>query len=148
MVNNGPGLPHQHRPQRDEVIDVATRKAINHFTLNTPTRQYRIFARTPDPDGLLFYAVTKEITQFPEHFEVAKPKYTVIDLAQQKISTGVHGTRRCEFRAFDLSNDHITQKAELPCRTRFSLGMSGDGKKLYIYGPGFDIEVCVAATLK
>ena len=26
-----------------EVIDVATRKVINHFELNTPTKQYRIF---------------------------------------------------------------------------------------------------------
>src|SRR5579862_2363878 len=51
-----------------EVIDVATHKVINHFQLNTPTKQYRIFAGTPDPQGKLFYAVTKEITQFPEHF--------------------------------------------------------------------------------
>ena len=27
-----------------EVIDVATRKVINHFVLNTPTKQYRLFA--------------------------------------------------------------------------------------------------------
>ncbi len=274
-----------------EVIDVATRKVINHFELNTPTKQYRIFSGTADPEGKLFYAVTKEITKFPEHYEVAKPKYTVIDLQQQKIvktidiphdeesqnqgdfgvgwlavspdgklvyqfgskitilqasdfkvldhidlatpdapgmenvrvggsdfgndldlinepgehtalfvsadpivhnrvfgltrldlstrridfkpigpapagmagievtpdkkwaytvvSTGIHGTKRCEFWAFDLSNgDEITQKAEVPCRTRFTLGISGDGKKLYIYGAGFDIEVYDAATLK
>src|SRR5580693_9737599 len=68
-----------------EVIDVATRKVINHFVLNTPTKQYRFFAGTPDPEGKLFYAVTKEITTFLEHYEVAKPKYTVVDLEQQKI---------------------------------------------------------------
>lgn len=269
-----------------EVIDVATRKVINHFELNTPDKQYRMFNGTADPEGKFFYAVTKEITKFPEHFEVAKPKYTVVDLAQQKIvrtidipkeeeaqnegdygvgwleispdgkylyqfgekitvlqlpdfkvldhidlarpdapgmenvhfgsdldlintpgehtgmfvssdpvvhslvfglarmdlttrhiefnpigpapagmagievtpdkkwaytvvQTGIHGTKRCEFWSFDLAHgDTITQRAELPCRTRFTLGISTDGKKLYIYGAGFDIEVYDAATLK
>jgi hypothetical protein len=269
-----------------EVIDVATRKVINHFELNTPTKQYRLFNGTADPEGKFFYAVTKEITKFPEHFEVSKPKYTVVDLEQQKIvktidipkeeeaqnmgdygvgwleispdgkylyqfgekitvleapdfkvidhidlarpdapgmenvhfgsdldlintpgehtgmfvwsdpivhnhvfglarmdlttrridfnpigpapagmagievtpdkksaytvvQTGIHGTKRCEFWAFDLARgDKITQRAEVPCRTRFTLGISTDGKKLYIYGAGFDIEVYDAATLK
>ncbi len=268
-----------------EVIDVATRKVINHFVLNTATKQYRFLAGTPDPEGKFFYTVTKEITQFPEHFEVGKWKYTVVDLQQQKIvktvdipkeeepqnqgdwgtgdievspdgkllyqfgdritilqasdfkvldhidlarpetpgmenihygsdldlinepgehtamfvwsdpvvhnrvfglarfdlstrrldfnpigpapagmagiqvtpdkkwaytvvANGMHGNKRCEFWAFDLSNDRITQKAEVPCRTRFTLGISADGKKLYIYGAGFDIEVYDAATLK
>jgi hypothetical protein len=268
-----------------EVIDVATHKVINHFVLNTPTKQYRFFQGTPDPSGKLFYAVTKEITKFPEHFDVAKPKYTVIDLEQQKIvktvditkeeepqnqgdygvgmieispdgkllyqfgekitilqasdfkvldhidlarpdapgmenvhfgtdldlinspgqhtaifvssdpivhnmvfglarfdlttkqidfnpigpmptgmagiqvtpdkkqaftvvANGKNGNKRCEFWAFDLTSDRITQKAEVPCRTRFTLGISTNGKKLYIYGAGFDIEVYDAATLK
>jgi hypothetical protein len=269
-----------------EVIDVATRKVTNHFELNTPTKQYRLFNGTADPEGKFFYAVTREITKFPEHFDVAKPKYTVVDLEQQKIvktidipkeeeaqntgdygvgwleispdgkylyqfgekitilqtpdfkvvdhielarpdapgmenvhfgsdldlinspgehtgmfvwsdpvvhnrvfglarmdlttrridfnpigpaptglagievtpdkkwaytvvTTGIHGTKRCEFWAFDLGNgDRITQRAEVPCRTRFTLGISTDGKKLYIYGAGFDIEVYDAATLK
>jgi DNA-binding beta-propeller fold protein YncE len=268
-----------------EVIDVATRKVINHFVLNTPTKQYRFFAGTPDPEGKLFYTVTKEISAFPEHYEVSKPKYTIIDLVQQKIiktveipkeeepqnqgdfgtgaievspdgkllyqfgekitilqasdfkvldhidlsrpdapgmenvhyggdldlinepgehtaifvssdpivhnrifglarfdlstkridfhpigpapaglaglqvtpdkkwaytivANGMHGNKRCEFWAFDLATDRIAQKAEVPCRTRFTLGISADGKKLYIYGAGFEIEVYDAATLK
>jgi len=269
-----------------EVIDVATRKVINHFELNTPNKQYRLFNGTADPQGKYFYAITKEITKFPEHFEVSKPKYTVVDLEQQKIvktidipkeeepqnegdygvgwlevspdgkyiyqfgekitvlqapdfkvldhidlarpdapgmenvhfgsdldlinepgqhtgmfvwsdpivhnhvfglarmdlatrqidfnpigpapnnmagievtpdkkwaytvvSTGINGTKRCEFWSFDLAHgDRIAQRAELPCRTRFTLGISTDGKKLYIYGAGFDIEVYDAATLK
>ena len=64
------------------------------------------------------------------------------------ITTGTHGNKRCEFWHFDMANDQITQTAEVPCRTRFSFGMSGDGKKLYIYGAGFEIEVYDAATLK
>jgi hypothetical protein len=269
-----------------EVIDVATRKVTNHFVLNTPTKQYRFFNGAADPSGKLFYAVTKEITKFPEHYEVSKPKYTLIDLQQQKIvkmveipkeeegtnqgdfgsgamevspdgkyvyqigekitilqasdfkvldhidlqnpytpgmdnihfggdldlineagvhtamfmssdpvvhnrvfglgrfdlnardidfkpigpapaggiagfqvtpdkkkayaviQTGIHGTKRCEFWSFDLTANRISQRAEVPCRTRFTLGISADGAKLYMYGAGFDIEVYDAATLK
>lgn len=263
-----------------EVIDVATRKVINHFVLNTAAKQYRFRGGAVDPEGRFFYTVAQEIDQFPEHFEVGKRKYAVIDLAQQKIvktvdmsredelanrlsfevspdgkylyqfgpkisilqtsdfhaveqldltqpdfagmenvhlggdmdlisgpglhtsifmssdpivhnrvfglarldlatrqvsykpigpapagmaglqvtpdkkwaytvvANGMHGNRRCEFWAFDLATDRVTQKAEVPCRTRFSFGMSSDGKKLYIYGAGFDIEVYDAATLQ
>jgi hypothetical protein len=268
-----------------EVVDLDTRKVITHFVLNTPTKQYRIFSGTPDPSGKFYYAVTKEITSFPDHYEVAKPKYTLIDLEQQKIvktveitkeeeainqgdwgvgsievspdgkllyqfgdkitilqasdfkvldhidlerpeipgmenvryggdldlinepgehtsmfissdpvvhnrvfglarfdlssrkidftsigpapngmagfqvtpdkklaysviENGIHGRKTCEFWAFDLSSNRLTNKAPLPCRTRFTLGISSDGKKLYIYGAGFDIEVYDAATLK
>lgn len=265
-----------------EVIDVATRKVINHFVLNTATKQYRFQYRggAADADGEFFYTVIKEIDKFPEHFEVGRPKYTVIDLAQQKIvrtadmsredeltnrmyfevspdakylyqfgpkitilrtsdfqpveqldltqpdfpgmenvhlggdmdrisqpgvhtsifnstdpvvhnrvfglarldlatrqvsykpigpappgmaglqvtpdkkwaytvvANGLHGNKRCEFWAFDLTSDRLTQRAEVPCRTRFSFGMSSDGKKLYIYGAGFDIEVYDTVTLQ
>jgi len=63
-----------------EVIDVATRKVIDHFVLNTATKQFRFRGGAVDADGKLFYTVTKEIDKFPEHFEVGKAKYTVIDL--------------------------------------------------------------------
>jgi len=263
-----------------EVIDVASSKVINHFELDTPTKQYRFRGGAVDPDGKLFYTVTREIDKLPEHFEVGKGKYTVIDLAQQKIvktvdmpleddrtnrlsfevspdgkylyqfgpkikilqtsdfkmvdtmdlaqpdfgamdnvhlgsdldlisqpgmhtsvfnssdpivhnrvfglarmdlgtrqvsyspigpapagmtglqvtpdkksaytvvANGANGNKRCEFWKFDLGTDRLTQKEEVSCRTRFSFGMSTDGKKLYIYGAGFEIEVYDAATLK
>jgi len=277
-----------------EVIDVATRKVTNHFVLNTPTKQYRMWNGTPDPQGKLFYTITKEIDKFLEHYEVGKPKYTVIDLDQQKIvktvelpkedqsandidygraplelspdgkylyqfgnkitilqaddfkvinridlskpnfpgvemenlrfggdldlinepgehiavfmssdpivhnhvfglarfdlstrkfdfdpigpvpegisgievtpdrkaaytvvASGLHGNnsggsgdKRCEFWAFDLTKNQRTMTAEFPCRPRFSFGISSDGKHLYLYGAGFEIEVWNAATLK
>jgi DNA-binding beta-propeller fold protein YncE len=263
-----------------EVIDVASRKVINHFVLNTATTQYRFRGGAVDPQGKLFYTVTREIDKLPEHFDIKRAKYTVIDLEQQKIvktadmavedertnrlsfevspdgkylyqfgskikilqtadfksvdeldlaqpdfgamdnvrlgsdldlisQPGVHtsifnssdpivhnrvfglarldlatrhvdynpigpapsgmaglqvtpdkkfaytvvangagGNKRCEFWRFDLTSDRLTDKAEVPCRTRFSFGMSSDGKKLYIYGAGFDIEVYDTATLK
>jgi DNA-binding beta-propeller fold protein YncE len=263
-----------------EVIDVATRKVTNHFVLNTATKQFRFRGGAVDPDGKLFYTVTREIDKLPEHFEVKRAKYTVIDLEQQKIvktadmsiedersnrlsyevspdgkylyqfgpqikilqtsdfkvldeldlaqpefgamenvhlgsdldlisqpgihtsvfnsadpivhnrvfglarldlatrhvdydpigpapagmaglqvtpdkksaytvvANGANGNKRCEFWRFDLTSDRLAQKAEVPCRTRFSFGMSSNGQKLYIYGAGFEIEVYDAATLQ
>src|SRR5215471_8611236 len=57
-----------------EVIDVATRKVINHFVLDTSDKQHRFRGGAPDPDGKLFYTVSKEIDRFPEHFDVGKAK--------------------------------------------------------------------------
>ncbi len=268
-----------------EVIDVATRKVTNHFVLNTPTKRYRFNGGVPDPQGKLFYTVTTEMNKLNDRYEIGKFKYTVIDLAQQKIvktadiakedenanagyygragfeispdgkylyqfrdkvvilnaddfkvvdrldlakpdfadmenvgfgglldsigepgqhislfnaadpvvhnrmfgiarfdlstrhvdftpigpspagmaglqvapdkknaytviTTGNLGTKRCEFWAFDLGKNSVTNTLEVPCRSRFSFGMAGDGKKLYLYGAGFEIEVYDAATLK
>jgi DNA-binding beta-propeller fold protein YncE len=268
-----------------EVIDIATRKVTNHFVLDSETKRYRLGGGAPDPDDKLLYTISTEINKLADRYEIGKPKYTVIDLAQQKIlrtvdippedenanafggrgggfevspdgkflyqfrdkvvilnssdfkevdridlskpelpgqevmgfggqldsiaepgrrvtlfttsdpvvhnrvfgigrfdlstrkfeftaigpapaamagfhvapdkksaytivANGAHGNRRCEFWAFELASNRISQTAEVPCRTRFSFGMSTDGKKLYLYGAGFEIEVYDAATLK
>jgi DNA-binding beta-propeller fold protein YncE len=268
-----------------EVIDVATRKVTSKFFLNTPTKRYRFNGGVPDPAGRLFYTVSTEMNKLSDRYDVGKPKYTVIDLAEQKIvktveipredenanvggfgrggfeispdgkylyqfrdkvvilstddfkvvdridlakpdlpgmenvgfgglldsisepgqhisvfnsadpivhnrvfgiarfdltnrqvnftpigpapqgmtglqvapdkknaftviTTGALGNKRCEFWAFDLATNRITQTSEVACRSRFSFGMAGDGKKLYFYGAGFQIEVYDAATLK
>jgi hypothetical protein len=268
-----------------EIIDIATRKVIDKFVLNTETKRYRFGGGVPDPEGKLIYTTTTEIEKKADRYEIGKPKYTVIDVAQHKIdrtadipagdenanrggfggplevspdgkylyqfrdkviilntsdfkeveridlskpelpsqevvgfggvidslntvagqritlvnstdpivhnrifgigrfnmttraftftpigpspnsaggfhitpdaktgytivSTGAHGNRRCEFWAMDLATSRIIRTNEVPCRTRFSFGMSTDGKKLYLYGAGFEIEVYDAATLK
>ena len=272
-----------------EVIDVATRKVINHFTLNTETKRYRLGGGAPDPEDKLLYTTTTEITKLADRYEIGKPKYTVIDVVGQKIartvdipgndenanapgggggrggggfevspdgkylyqfrdsvvilnssdfkeveriqlskpelpgmetvgfgglldsisepgqrvtvfnttdpvvhnrvfgigrfdlstrrfdftpigpapsamsgfhvapdkksgftmiSNGTHGNKRCEFWAFDLTTNRLARTLEVPCRSRFSFGMSTNGKKLYIYGAGFEIEVYDAITLK
>src|SRR5580698_11289921 len=104
-----------------EVIDVATRKVINHFELNTPTKQFRFRGCAVDPDGKLFYTVTREIDKLPEHFDVQRAKYTVIDLVQQKI-----------VKTADMSvEDERTN--------RLSYEVSPDGKYLYQFGPKIKI---------
>jgi DNA-binding beta-propeller fold protein YncE len=104
-----------------EVIDVATRKVVNHFVLNTPTKQYRFWSGTPDPPGKLFYTVSKEIEKFPDHYEVGKAKYTVIDLEQQKIVKTVEIPKE-EQGVNDIDYG------------RAPIEVSPDGKLLYQFG--------------
>ena len=266
-----------------EVIDVATRKVINHFVLNTPTKHYRFNGGTPDPTGKLFYTTTTEITKLADHYDIGKPKYTILDLEGQKIlktfdmakedeaaggggrggmeisrdgkylyqfrdkvvilstddfkvvdridlakpdlpglenvgfggnldsisepgqhvslfnaadpfvhnrvfgvarfdldtravdfqpigpapgamtglmvapdkknawavvSNGTLGNKRCEFWHFDMATNKVVDRSEFACKSRFSFGMSANGKKLYIYGASFEIEVYDSATMK
>ena len=63
-------------------------------------------------------------------------------------TNGLTGNKRCEFWKFDLASLKLTDKQEFHCRSRYTLGMSQDGAKLYIYGASYDIEVYDAATLK
>jgi DNA-binding beta-propeller fold protein YncE len=269
-----------------EVIDPATRKVINHFILNTPTKQYRFSGGVADPTDKFFYTISTEIEKDVDHYSVGKPKYTVIDLTTQKIAktfdmlpqdekvnggpgfgrgnleispdgkyiyqfrdsiivmktddfsvverielakpdlpglegmrfgpdldsiseNGQHisvfnaedpyvhnkvfgigrfdlsnrnirfdpigpapqamsglqisgdkksgyvavtnltqGNKRCEFWSFDLATLKLRQTQEFACRARFTFGISGDGKKLYIYGAGYEIDQYDAASLK
>ncbi len=277
-----------------EVIDVATHKVTSHFVLNDATHQYRMQGAAPDPEGKLLYTTTTQITKQIDRYELGKPKYTIIDVAAQKISktvdqpsndtpgggefgagggggggrgggpfevspdgkylyqfgssvtvmnasdfsvveriqlaqpeapamenlglggqldtisqpgqrvsifnysdpiihnrvfglgrfdlntrkfdftpigpapltmaglritpdkkfgytvstSGTGGNKRCEFWAMDLSTSKITGTAEFPCRARYSFGISADGRKLYIYGAGFEIEVYDAVTFR
>ena len=84
----------------------------------------------------------------------APPAMSGLQVAKDKkdaftvISNGTLGNKRCEFWHFNLTNSRISSTAEFPCKSRFSFGMSGDTKKLYIYGASFEIEVYDAATLK
>jgi len=61
---------------------------------------------------------------------------------------GFGGNRRCEFWGIDLVTTRLARTAEVPCRTRYSFGLSSDGKKLYIYAAGYQIEVYDAVTFK
>jgi hypothetical protein len=267
-----------------EVIDVATRKVINQFVLNTPTTRYRFNGGVPDPTGKYFYTVVVQIDKGIDRYTISKPKYAMIDLEQKKIvktadveaedesanagggrslmmlsedgkflyqfrdkvvvldtadfkvvqridlakpegvglenvgfggtldsigqpgryvslfnaadpyihnkvfgvarfdlatrqfdftpigpaptsmaglqvtpdgkdaytvvTNGTLGNKRCEFWHFDMATSAVREKREFECKSRFQFGMSGDGKKLYIYGASFEIESYDAKTLK
>ena len=115
-----------------EVIDVATRRVISHFVLDTATTKYRMYGATPDPTGKFLYAVTTEIVKQPDHFDVGMPKYTVIDIAAQKI------VKTAEIEAEDLPGN-------TGFLGRFS-DISTDGKYLYQFRE--KVAIIDAATLK
>ena len=50
--------------------------------------------------------------------------------------------------SYGHSAGRVQDKAEFPCRTRFSFGISANGQKLYIWGASFDMEVYDSRTLK
>jgi hypothetical protein len=105
-----------------EVIDIATRKVTNHFVLNSPTKRIRFNASgVPDPTGKFFYTITTEMTKLADHYEIGKPKYTVIDLAAQKIA-----------KTFDVAKED--ELAISAGRGRALLELSPDGKYLYHFG--------------
>ena len=270
-----------------EVIDIATRKVTNHFVLNDETHRYRVTGAAPDPEGKVLYATTTEILKKADRYEIGKPKYSVIDLAQHKIvksvdepsaqgeipnagggngggafevspdgqylyqfrnqvvvlkasdfsvvekidlarpedpseddlslgglqealsepgqrvtlfnfsdpivhnkafglahfdlntrkfdftpigpapvsmsnlritpdkkmgytviTNGTLGNKRCEVWGIDMGTSRLVKTSDIPCRSRFSFGMSPDGKKLYMYGAGFEIDVYDAATFQ
>jgi len=102
---------------------------IARFDLNS--REFQFTEVGPAPAGMMGMQVAPD----------RKTGYSVV-------SNGEHGNRRCEFWAFDLTKNQRTMAAEFPCRPRFSFGISSDGKHLYLYGAGFEIEYWNAATLK
>jgi len=79
----------------------------------------------------LFYTVSKEIEKFSDHYEVGKPKYTVIDLEQQKD----HQDR--ELGKEEQSDNDIDFG-------RAAIEVSPDGKLLYQFGE--HITICKPTT--
>jgi hypothetical protein len=62
--------------------------------------------------------------------------------------SGVGGNRETEVWVWDLVSHKVIKKAPFEARSTFKFGMSGDGKKLYLYGAGSTLEVFDAETLK
>jgi DNA-binding beta-propeller fold protein YncE len=62
--------------------------------------------------------------------------------------SGQGGNRRTEFWVFDVVARKVIKKLEFESRSRFNFAVSGDGKKLYIYGAGATIEIYDAETLR
>src|SRR4051812_42172403 len=102
-----------------EVVDVATRKVINHFELNDNKTYYRFATGTPDPTGKFFYAVMTKMDKQIDRWEVGKPKFVVIDLDQKKI-----------VNSYDIEKEDET--AFRGGRSR--LEISTDGKYIYQFG--------------
>jgi len=63
-------------------------------------------------------------------------------------SQGGQGNRRTEFWRLDLSTGSIVKTQEFPGRSRFNFALSTDGKELYIYGAGYELDIYDAQTMQ
>lgn len=61
---------------------------------------------------------------------------------------GLGGNRRTEFWVWDLASHKVIKKAPFEARPTLKFGISGDGKKIYLYGAGSSFEVFDGDTLK
>lgn len=100
-----------------EVIDLATRKVINYFTLSEGERIIRMRGFAPDPTDRLLYGTINTAIKKIDRFEIEKPKFAVIDLAQRKIT-----------KTFDFPKEHDT-----PFGFMAGYRVSPDGKLLYVF---------------
>ncbi|MES1974933.1 MAG: hypothetical protein V4472_20955 [Pseudomonadota bacterium] len=112
------------------VLDSATRKILNQFSLNTPTTRYRFNGGVPDPTGRYFYTQLIRFDKEADRYKVSKPMYAVIDLQLKKV------TRTAEV---DAEDDTLGGY-------RSTFMMSPDGKTLYLFRD--KVLVLDAATLK
>jgi hypothetical protein len=62
--------------------------------------------------------------------------------------SGVGGNRETEFWSWDLASHKVTKKMPFEARPTLKFALSGDGKKIYLYGAGSSFEVFDGDTLK
>ena len=61
---------------------------------------------------------------------------------------GVGGNRKTEFWVWDLATHKVIKTAPFEARPTLRFGLSGDGKKIYLYGAGSSFEVFDGDTLQ
>jgi hypothetical protein len=97
-----------------EVLDIATKKSIDHFTLSEGRKKVRIRSMIPDPLERFVILVTKSADKKIDHFEIGPPTLVVYDLKQHKVS-----------RTIPWPNNEE--------REFINVMMSPDGKLLYFF---------------
>jgi WD40 repeat protein len=99
------------------VIDLASRKVLSKFALNSGNRNARLLSFAADPSGKYLYSVGPTIVKQIDHYEVEPNKLVIIDLENRKIS-----------QMADFPKDE-TLMTLWPVQMKFS----PDGKYLYIF---------------
>jgi hypothetical protein len=97
-----------------EIIDIAQRKSIDHFTLSEGRKKTRIRSLTPDPLDRFVIMLVKTAEKKIDRFEVSPPSLVVYDLKAHAIS-----------RTIPWPNNEE--------REGVNLMMSPDGKLLYFF---------------
>ncbi len=114
-----------------EVIDTATRKVVNKFSLNDGVTRYRFWDGTADPTGRYFYTMLTRFDKGMDRYTVGKPSWGVIDLKLQKV-----------VRTIEL--DKEDERGGGGWRAAYKI--SPDGKFLYAFGE--KVVILDTATLK
>src|SRR5581483_4734982 len=71
--------------EKVEIIDIASRKTIDTFTLSEGNRKVRIRSLEPDPRHRFVMMVTATATKRPDRFEISPPTLVQYDLKEHKI---------------------------------------------------------------
>jgi hypothetical protein len=97
-----------------EILDIATKKSLDHFTLSEGRKKVRIRSMIPDPLERFVVLLTKSAEKKIDHFEIGAPTLVVYDLKQHKVS-----------RTIPWPNNEE--------REFVNVMMSPDGKLLYFF---------------
>lgn len=108
-----------------EVIDLATRKVTNSFVLSEGERIVRLRGFAPDPTDQFLYTTINVAVKKIDRFEIEKPKFAVIDLAQKKI-----------VKTFDFPKE-FDSSFGFGQRTEYRV--SPDGALLYVFNE--DVQI-------
>lgn len=113
--------------QEVEIIDVATRRSLDHFTLSEGRTRVFIRAIVPDPLDRFVVLLTKTADKKIDRFEVSPPTLVVCDLKTHKVT-----------RTIPWPNNEE--------REYINVMMSPDGKYLYFFGD--DVHIFDTATFE
>ena len=97
-----------------EIVDIATRKSVDHFTLSEARKKTRIRSLIPDPLDRFVIMLVKTAEKKIDRFEISPPSLVVYDLKQHQIS-----------RTIPWPNNEE--------REGVNIMMSPDGKLLYFF---------------
>lgn len=100
-----------------EVIDLATRKVLRHFSLNEGDRRVFFLGAATDPEGRFVYATLRAAIKEVDRFKLEKAKFAVIDLEEKKIA-----------KTFDFPKEYDQGFGFLA-----GYKVSPDGKLLYVF---------------
>ncbi len=159
------------------IIDLSTFKVVDKIPLAKPAypgaSPYRLTAEDDPNDGpnsvtSVFVSVdpivhkgtlglasldllTRKVTYSPIGVDLPMISFMVAPgkkLGYSVMYTGAGGNRQTEWWTWDLQTHKVINKSPLQSRPTFSVGISGDGTKLYLYGAGSTLEIFNAQTLK
>lgn len=98
-------------------VDLATRKVLSSFPLDTANRNIRLLGLVADPSGKYLYSLGSTVIKQIDHYDVEPTKLVMIDLENHKIS-----------RSVDFPKDE-----SLVGFWRIQMKFSPDGKYLYLF---------------